>query len=89
MYNSELYLSTDLSSRIFRGTAKARLFVATIWTLIVIVAIWTISFFFANMLQCLPISLNWTGAGGSAQACINENMMYIAQAMSDAITDRK
>lgn len=55
--------------------------------MITIIVIWTISFFFANMLQCYPISENWTGLGGTADTCIDENMMYVGQAFSDAITD--
>lgn len=60
---------------------------ASVWTMITIIVIWTIAFFFANMLQCYPISENWTGLGGSAGTCIDENMMYVGQAFSDAITD--
>ena len=71
------------SARIFRGS----LFVAIVWTMITIVVIWIVGFFFTNMLQCYPISENWTGLGGTADACIHENMMYIGQAVSDAITD--
>ena len=55
--------------------------------MITIVVIWTVSFFFANMLQCYPISVNWTGLAGSADTCIDENMMYLGQAFSDVITD--
>ena len=69
--------------RIFRGA----LFLATVWTMITIIVIWTIGFFFANLLQCYPISENWTGLGGTATTCIDENMMYLGQAFSDAITD--
>ena len=70
-------------ARIFRGA----LFLAIVWTMITIIVIWTVGFFFANMLQCYPISENWTGLGGTADTCIDENMMYIGQAFSDAITD--
>ena len=55
--------------------------------MITIIVIWTVGFFFANMLQCYPISVNWTGLGGNGDACIDENMMYLGQAFSDAITD--
>lgn len=72
-----------LYKRIFRGAV----FMASVWTMITIIVIWTIAFFFANMLQCYPISENWTGLGGSAGTCIDENMMYVGQAFSDAITD--
>ncbi|CAD6582042.1 MAG: hypothetical protein ASARMPRED_000769 [Alectoria sarmentosa] len=72
-----------LYKRIFRGA----LFLAFVWTMIMIIVIWTVTFFFANLLQCYPISENWTGLGGSADTCIDENMMYLGQAFSDAITD--
>lgn len=55
--------------------------------MITIVVTWTVAFFFANMLQCYPLSENWTGSGGTADTCIDENMMYVGQAFSDAITD--
>ena len=55
--------------------------------MITIIVVWTVAFFFANMLQCYPISENWTGLGGTADTCIDENMMYVGQAFSDAITD--
>ncbi len=55
--------------------------------MITIILIWSVGFFFANMLQCYPISDNWTGLGGTANTCIDENMMYLGQAFSDAITD--
>lgn len=63
------------------------LFLALVWTMITVIGIWTVGFFFANMLQCYPISENWTGLGGTAGTCIDENMMYVGQAFSDAITD--
>lgn len=55
--------------------------------MITVVVIWTVAFFFANMLQCYPISENWTDLGGTADTCIDENMMYVGQAFSDSITD--
>ncbi|KAM0802748.1 hypothetical protein BDR22DRAFT_970990 [Usnea florida] len=72
-----------LYKRIFRGA----LFLTFVWSMITIIVIWTVGFFFANMLQCYPISVNWTGLGGNGDACIDENMMYLGQAFSDAITD--
>ena len=71
------------SARIFRGA----IFLAFVWSMITIIVIWTVGFFFANMLQCYPISVNWTGLAGSADTCIDENMMYLGQAFSDVITD--
>ena len=75
--------SLTRSARIFRGP----LFLAFVWTMITVVVTWTVAFFFANMLQCYPISENWTGSGGTDATCIDENMMYVGQAFSDAIID--
>ncbi|MCJ1420086.1 hypothetical protein MMC32_006443 [Xylographa parallela] len=69
--------------RIFRGS----LFTVVVWTMIVITIIWTVAFFFANLLQCIPIWINWTGEGVTAENCIDETTMYLAQAWSDVFTD--
>ena len=50
---------------------------------------WTIAFFFANLFQCMPISENWTGYGGTVETCINTVDMYLGQAYSDVISDGK
>ena len=57
--------------------------------MIVITIIWTVAFFFANLLQCIPIWINWTGEGVTAENCIDETTMYLAQAWSDVFTDGK
>ena len=69
--------------RIFRG----KIFILAVWSMIVVVVVWTVAFFISNMLQCIPLSLNWTGLGGNNYQCIDENMMYLGQAFSDVITD--
>lgn len=55
--------------------------------MIAVVVVWTVAFFISNMLQCIPLSLNWTGLGGNNYQCIDKNMMYLGQAFSDVITD--
>ena len=55
------------------------------WVMIGLTIIWTIAFFAANLLQCLPISENWTIP--TPGACIKTTMMYMAQAWSDVFTD--
>ena len=57
--------------------------------MIAVVLIWTISFFFANLFQCWPLWVDWTGFGAAEGYCINTNMMYLAQAWSDVLTDCK
>ena len=48
---------------------------------------WTITFFAANLLQCLPISENWNTLNPTPGTCIKTTMMYLAQAWSDVFTD--
>ena len=55
--------------------------------MIVVVIIWTVAFFLTNLLQCFPISVNWTGWGAAVDSCINTNAIFLAQAWSDVITD--
>lgn len=53
-----------------------------------LVVAWTLAFFFANLFECVPISVNWTGTGGAPPPiCINETPMYYAEAYSDVATD--
>lgn len=69
--------------RVFRGNT----FNTAVWTMISIVGVWFVAFFFANLLQCYPISLNWKASGAQVNSCINTNVMYLAQAWTDVITD--
>ena len=69
--------------RVFRGNT----FNAAVWTMIGIVFVWTVSFFFANLLQCYPIWINWNASGAQADQCIKTNAMYLAQAWTDVLTD--
>lgn len=55
--------------------------------MITVVITWTVAFFLTNMLQCFPIAVNWTGWGAAVNSCINTNVMFLAQAWSDMITD--
>ena len=72
-----------LYRRIFTG----EVFRKAIWVGYAIVFSWTVGFFFANLLQCWPISINWTGFGGDVAHCINSNIMLVAAAWSDTFTD--
>lgn len=69
--------------RVFRG----EFFNAVVWANIGIVSVWTSAFFFANLLQCYPIAVNWSEYGADPYQCINTNEMYLAQAWSDIFTD--
>ena len=69
--------------RVFRGNT----FNFAVWTMISIVGVWSVAFFFANLLQCYPIWLNWEASGAQATSCIQTNMMYLAQAWTDVLTD--
>ncbi len=71
---------------IFQGT----LINLAVWTNIGIVCTWTIAFFFANLLECYPISINWAPPGAqNFDSCINTSMMMLAQYYSDIFTDRE
>ena len=69
--------------RVFKGKA----FQVAVWTMIVLSSIWTIGFFFSELLQCVPISVNWSGSGGTESQCIDVNGMILAQAYSDVFTN--
>ncbi|CAD6584913.1 MAG: hypothetical protein ASARMPREDX12_001790 [Alectoria sarmentosa] len=69
--------------RIFKGTFVK----PSVWTMIAVVLIWTVAFFFANLFQCWPLWIDWTGFGSTVDNCIDTNAMYLAQAWSDVLTD--
>ena len=73
------------TARIFKGTYVK----PSVYTMIAIVLVWMVAFFFANLFQCWPLWINWINVGSSFENCINTNMMYLAQAWSDVITDCK
>ena len=50
---------------------------------------WTVAFFFANLLQCLPLSVNWSALGYTPKACVRTDHLYIGQGYSDILTDGK
>lgn len=57
--------------------------------MIAVVLVWTVAFFFANLFQCWPLWVDWTGFGSTVDNCINTSIMYLAQAWSDVLTDCK
>ena len=69
--------------RVFKGTA----FQVSIWIMIVLTFVWTVGFFFSQLLQCVPISVNWSKFGGTIGQCIEVNRMIEAQAWSDVFTN--
>lgn len=68
---------------IFQGT----LINAAVWTNVGIVSIWIVAFFFSNLLQCWPISVNWAEFGAPLGTCVDTTRMYLAEAYSDVFTD--
>ena len=72
-------------ARIFKGTFVK----PSVYTMIAVVLVWTIAFFFANLFQCWPLWINWFEFGATFENCINTNVMYLAQAWSDVLTDCK
>ncbi|KAL9130162.1 MAG: hypothetical protein Q9175_007099 [Cornicularia normoerica] len=71
----------------YRRIFIPRTFSIISWVVIGLTVTWTIAFFAANLLQCWPISANWTGLDAAPDTCINTTMMYLAQAWSDVFTD--
>lgn len=57
--------------------------------MIFLCTVWTISFFFANMFECLPISDAFLHALGTVhnENCIDAIPMYLVQAYSDVVLD--
>lgn len=74
-----------LYRRIFRGPV---LNVVT-WILIGLVASWVVAFFFANLLECVPIEDSFKAAPGQGgdPNCIDAIPMYFAQVYSDVALD--
>ncbi|PQE29897.1 integral membrane protein [Rutstroemia sp. NJR-2017a WRK4] len=70
--------------RIFVG----RVFEIVTWTLIFLVTAWSVGYFFANMLECIPISQSWASAPGQGNPhCIDALPMYFSQVYSDVGLD--
>ncbi|KAL8845237.1 MAG: hypothetical protein Q9176_000405 [Flavoplaca citrina] len=55
----------------------------TVWFMIGINFLWTIGFFFSNLLQCYPISVNWSGFGYAEGKCIDVNLFSKIQTFTD------
>ena len=70
--------------RIFRGPA----FTAIVWTSISLAIVWGLSFFFALLLMCTPIS-TWLryGSSGPGVSCTNELQVYYSLSISDFLID--
>lgn len=49
--------------------------------------LWTVGFFFSHVLQCYPISVNWTNLGNIEGKCLNTNLMYMFMGWSDVATN--
>ena len=45
--------------------------------------LWTVGFFFSNLLQCYPISVNWSGFGYAEGKCIDVNLFSKIQTFTD------
>ena len=93
-YNRWLLGFASAAERIYltfyiRIFGQGKIFSILLWTMAIITTIWTVAFFFANLFQCMPISINWTGLGGTVENCIVTDQMYLAQAWSDVFTDGK
>lgn len=71
--------------RIFRGKRFSIISIV----LLVLITIWGISFFFAQLFDCIPIAGNWDRVLGrySDAKCINPIPMFYSLAATDVIVD--
>ena len=59
-----------------------------LWGMIRLTTMWMIAIFAANLLQCLPISADWSSIVDNSQGtCIKTDVMFLAQAWSDVLID--
>lgn len=72
-----------LYKRIFTGD----IFRKAVYVGYAVVFVWTVGFFFANLLQCWPISVNWVGYGADDEHCIDTTTMIVGAAWADVFTD--
>ena len=72
-----------LYQRIFTGD----IFRKAVWIGFALVFCWTVGYFFAFLLQCWPISTNWTGPGGNVSLCVNTVDLLVSHAWSDTFLD--
>jgi len=69
--------------RIFRN----QIFHKLIWVLGVMVVVWGISFFFATLFECYPISQVWTTFYGQPRKCYDYLPMFFATVITNMIMD--
>ncbi|KAL9017883.1 MAG: hypothetical protein Q9185_004791 [Variospora sp. 1 TL-2023] len=70
--------------RIFQG----KWFQSAVWLMIGIDFVWTVTFFFCNLLQCYPISINWESLVGNVKdKCIDVNRVIVAQCWTDVASN--
>ena len=43
----------------YRKLFRGQIFNVVTWTMLVLVSLWTVTFFFANLLECIPINHAW------------------------------
>lgn len=71
----------------YRRVFPGRIFNVLSWTMIGVVCIWVVGFFFSNLSQCTPVSVNWHGSGNLPSRCIDVQIITLAGAWSDVFTD--
>ncbi|KAI1862665.1 hypothetical protein JX265_006964 [Neoarthrinium moseri] len=57
------------------------------WVMAGLVIAWNISFFFANLLDCLPFELNWRQQAGVSGKCIDIIQVFWAVSISNILLD--
>ncbi|KAI1815144.1 hypothetical protein GGS20DRAFT_545146 [Poronia punctata] len=65
----------------------SRSFVIVSWTAIAFIIGWTITLFLINILDCIPIELNWHAYAGVSGKCLNIEHIFWVVNITDIITD--
>ena len=71
----------------YQRTFRGKTFQILCWTTIAIVISWGLAFFFATLLQCDPVALEWETLEPVSPSCYNFLPMFYATAISNPIID--
>ncbi|KAI4178411.1 MAG: hypothetical protein LQ346_007459 [Caloplaca aetnensis] len=72
---------------LYRRIFVSRTFRIVTWIVEGLVYAWTMGFFFLNLLDCLPISINWRSRAGDPTHCVDVYALFVSMSVSDVILD--
>ncbi|KAI0183633.1 hypothetical protein EV127DRAFT_516821 [Xylaria flabelliformis] len=72
---------------LYKRIFVSRTFIIVAWAVISLVIAWTISLFFVNLLDCVPIELNWHDYAGASGKCIDIAKIFWVVNITDILTD--